>query len=66
MMQLSQSDTPDGLKQAIEGCIQAPASVHGMFVEWRWTGAELCMPAEQRRLLLSACDLLSDHIQARQ
>jgi PAS domain S-box-containing protein len=38
---LSQSDTPDGLKQAIEGRIQALANVHSLFVETRWTGAEL-------------------------
>jgi PAS domain S-box-containing protein len=38
---LSQSDTPDGLKQAIEGRIQALANVHSLFVESRWTGAEL-------------------------
>ena len=35
------SDTPDGLKQAIEGRIQALANVHTLFVESRWTGAEL-------------------------
>ena len=35
------SDTPDGLKQAIEGRIQALANVHRLFVESRWTGAEL-------------------------
>jgi PAS domain S-box-containing protein len=38
---LTQSDTPDGLKQAIEGRIQALAYVHTLFVESRWTGAEL-------------------------
>ena len=38
---LTQSDTPDGLKQAIEGRIQALANVHRLFVESRWTGAEL-------------------------
>ena len=38
---LSQSDTPDGLKHAIEGRIQALANVHSLFVESRWTGAEL-------------------------
>ncbi len=40
-VQLSQADTPDGLKQAIEGRIQALANVHRLFVESRWTGAEL-------------------------
>ena len=38
---LSQSDTPDGLKKAIEGRIQALANVHRLFVDSRWTGAEL-------------------------
>jgi two-component sensor histidine kinase len=38
---LSQSDTADGLKHAIEGRIQALANVHRLFVESRWTGAEL-------------------------
>jgi two-component sensor histidine kinase len=38
---LSQSDTPEGLKEAIEGRIQALASVHTLFVQSRWTGADL-------------------------
>ncbi len=38
---LTQSDTPEGLKHAIEGRIQALANVHSLFVESRWTGAEL-------------------------
>jgi PAS domain S-box-containing protein len=38
---LSHSDTPDGLKQAIEGRIQALANVHGLLVKARWAGAEL-------------------------
>ena len=38
---LSRSDTPDGLKRAIEGRIQALASVHRLFVESRWMGADL-------------------------
>ncbi len=40
-VQLSQSDTPDGLKQAIQGRIQALANVHALFVETRWSGADL-------------------------
>ena len=40
-VRLSHSDTPAGLKQAIEGRIQALANVHRLFVESRWTGAEL-------------------------
>jgi PAS domain S-box-containing protein len=38
---LSHADTTDGLKQAIEGRIQALANVHTLFVQSRWTGAEL-------------------------
>jgi len=38
---LSHADTPDSLKQAIEGRIKALANVHGLFVESRWVGAEL-------------------------
>jgi PAS domain S-box-containing protein len=38
---LSQSDTPAGLKHAIEGRIQALANVHRLFVESRWAGAEI-------------------------
>jgi PAS domain S-box-containing protein len=38
---LSHSDTPEGLKRTIEGRIQALASVHRLFVESRWAGAEL-------------------------
>ena len=44
---LSHSDTPEGLKQAIEGRIQALANVHSLFVETRWIGAELSMIAAQ-------------------
>ena len=38
---LTQSDTPEGLKKAIEGRIQALANVHALFVQSRWAGAEL-------------------------
>jgi PAS domain S-box-containing protein len=38
---LTQSDTVEGLKQAIAGRIQALANVHTLFVKSRWTGAEL-------------------------
>jgi PAS domain S-box-containing protein len=44
---LSQSDTSEGLKQAIEGRIQALANVHSLFVETRWIGAELSTLATQ-------------------
>jgi two-component sensor histidine kinase len=41
VVRLSQSDTPGGLKDAIEGRIQALANVHTLFVQSRWTGADL-------------------------
>jgi PAS domain S-box-containing protein len=41
MVHLTQSETPDGLKEAIEGRIQALANVHVLFVQSRWSGAEL-------------------------
>jgi PAS domain S-box-containing protein len=44
---LSRSDTPEGLKQAIEGRILALAKVHSLFVESRWIGAELMTIARQ-------------------
>jgi PAS domain S-box-containing protein len=44
---LSQSDTSDGLKNAIEGRIQALANVHSLFAQSRWIGAELSMLARQ-------------------
>src|SRR5215472_4571970 len=44
---LSRSETPDGLKRAIEGRIQALVNVHGLFVETRWKGANLSSLARQ-------------------
>jgi two-component sensor histidine kinase len=44
---LSHSDTPDGLKRAIEGRIQALANVHALLVKSRWAGAELSCIATQ-------------------
>jgi two-component sensor histidine kinase len=38
---LSQSDTPNGLKEAIQGHSGALASVHSLFAQSRWTGAEV-------------------------
>jgi two-component sensor histidine kinase len=38
---LSHSDTSDDLKKLIEGRINALAKVHTLFLESRWTGAEL-------------------------
>ena len=40
-VRLSHSDTSDDLKQLIEGRINALAKVHTLFVQSRWTGAEL-------------------------
>jgi two-component sensor histidine kinase len=44
---LSQSDTTEGLKSAIEGRIRALANVHSLFVEKRWIGVELFTIAAQ-------------------
>jgi PAS domain S-box-containing protein len=41
MVQLSQADTPAGVKEAIAGRIEALANVHSLFAQSRWTGAEL-------------------------
>ena len=38
---LTESDTTDGFKRAIEGRIQALANVNALFVQSRWTGADL-------------------------
>jgi PAS domain S-box-containing protein len=38
---LTQSETIDGFKSAIEGRIQALANVHALFVQSRWEGANL-------------------------
>jgi HWE histidine kinase/PAS fold len=47
IVHLSQSETPDGLKRAIEGRIQALANVHSLFVKSRWIGAELSTVTKQ-------------------
>jgi len=44
---LSHSDTADGLKRSIEGRIQSLGKLHGLFVESRWTGADLSRIAAQ-------------------
>jgi PAS domain S-box-containing protein len=46
-VKLSQSETIEGLKDAIEGRIRALANVHSLFVETRWIGAELSTVAAQ-------------------
>jgi PAS domain S-box-containing protein len=40
-VQLSHSDTPEGLKHAIDGRIKALANVHRLFVATRWAGADI-------------------------
>jgi PAS domain S-box-containing protein len=49
-VRLSRADTCDDLKQLIEGRIDALAKVHGLFVQSRWTGAELHKLATQELL----------------
>ena len=53
---LSQSDTPEGLKHAMEGRIRALANVHSLFVETRWIGAELSAIATQELAPYSETD----------
>ncbi len=50
MVQLSQADTPDGLREAIAGRIKALADVHSLFVQSRWAGAELGSLVKQELL----------------
>lgn len=40
-IQLSHADTPVALKRAIEGRLHALANCHALFVESRWTGADV-------------------------
>jgi len=47
VVNFSQADTPEGLKDVIKGRIQALANVHSIFVETRWIGAELSAIATQ-------------------
>jgi PAS domain S-box-containing protein len=47
VVNFSHSDTPEGLKELIQGRIQALANVHSLFVETRWIGAELSAIASQ-------------------
>ena len=47
IVNLSRSDTPEGLKEAINGRIRALSNVHSLFVETRWSGAELLAIARQ-------------------
>ncbi len=56
VVNLSQSDSCEGLKQAIEGRIQAIANVHSLFVETHWIGAELSTIATRELAAYSAKD----------
>jgi PAS domain S-box-containing protein len=47
IVNLSQADTPEELKRAISGRIQAMSNVHSLFVETRWIGAEVSAIAKQ-------------------
>ncbi|MGL3104787.1 PAS domain S-box protein [Bradyrhizobium sp. BR 1432] len=47
IINLSQSDTSESLKEVISGRIQAMANVHSLFVETRWIGAEISAIAKQ-------------------
>ena len=53
---LSQASTAEGLKQAIEGRIQALANVHSLFVKTRWIGADLSTIAAQELAPYSESD----------
>jgi PAS domain S-box-containing protein len=47
IVNLSESNTSEGLKRVIGGRIRAMSIVHSLFVETRWTGAELSAIATQ-------------------
>ncbi|MGY4400802.1 PAS domain S-box protein [Bradyrhizobium sp. USDA 3315] len=47
IINLSQPDTSERLKEVISGRIQAMANVHSLFVETRWIGAEVSAIAKQ-------------------
>jgi len=53
---LTQSDTAEGFKQAIQGRIQALTSVHRLFVESRWTGAHIHSLAKEELAAYSQDD----------
>jgi PAS domain S-box-containing protein len=61
-VRLSQSDTPEGLKQAIEGRIRALANVHSLFVKTRWIGADLSTIAAQELAPYSVNDRQRVHV----
>ena len=56
VVNLSQAVSPEELKKAIEGRIQALANVHSLFVQTRWIGAELSAIATQELAPYAASD----------
>ncbi len=56
IVNLSRADTLDGLKEAIEGRIQALANVQSLFVDSRWVGAELSAIANRELAPYGAAD----------
>lgn len=62
ILHLSRSDTPEGLKQALEGRFRALDNVNSLFVETRWTGAKLSAIAVQELAPYSANDQKRVHI----
>jgi PAS domain S-box-containing protein len=56
IVNLSQADTTRGLKEAIEGRIQALANVQSLFVDSRWVGAELSAIAARELAPYGAAD----------
>ena len=47
IVNLSHSDTSEGLKRVIDGRIRAMSNIHSLFVEARWKGAEISAIATQ-------------------
>jgi PAS domain S-box-containing protein len=52
---LTEAGTPEELKRAIEGRVQALANVHRLFVESRWSGADLRSLAEAELAAYQDC-----------
>ena len=59
---LSHADSSQGLKEAIEGRIQALANVHSLFIESRWIGADLSKIATQELAPYSEMDETRAHV----
>ena len=59
---LSHADSSQGLKEAIEGRIQALANVHSLFIESRWIGADLSKIAAQELAPYSEMDETRVHL----